>query len=461
MKVFAALCRFFGDPRLWLPLACAFLFLNLSRIDDGGTAANARFATLRAMTLDHSFKITRYADWTIDWAKTPDGHYYSNKAPGPIFAAFPLFWLIDTALRPLQANFLDEKGRIQAPRGIHKVAVSVAIQVIPFLFLSLLSLQYFYRTYGGTMAYVASAAALLFGNTAAILMNSYFGNPFAALMALGIAYAYLQQKIALASFFFGWLVLSEYSAVILLFPFAWLLWQERKAYPPLKFAQQVCLGASLPAVLWIWYHVVCFGGPFTLPLQFEVFSLVASTHKEAANVGGFTSLLPNPKNLYELILGPTRGLLFTQPWLLIVAFYGFHFFYRQPMSRERNLFFFSLASLLLLLWLNAGFPGWHGGGTPGPRYLAPAMPLMALFLLPLYAASGQKLRYLFWLCIGISLILRGLVYATWLLAPSDQALWPYYVAKINDTESTLRLALYSFIAFALAFRFWEKKASRT
>lgn len=448
MSWWARASTHFGESRLWLPFAFAFLLVNLTSIDDGGTNANARFATLRAMADDKTFQIDRYRDWTMDWTRTPDGHYYANKAPGPTLAALPLFWVVDRALYPIQARHLDEQGRRQAPRGIHKIAVATAYQVLPFLLLALLLLPAAYPMGLTPTAQIGTLTALLFGNTAAVLMNSYMGNPFAAVAMLGLAYAYLKESVRGMAFAFGWLVLSEYIAGALLLPFAFLVWGERRRLGLGSLAGQVAVGAALPATLWCWYHYQAFGSVLSLPFQFEASAIVGSVESQPGSIwGGITSLLPNSQWLYELLLGPSRGLLFTQPWILVVVGTSWPIYRALPSPRMQRLFLFSLASLGICLWLNAGFPGWHGGGSPGPRYLALALPLFALFLPPLLDRGPIALRALVWATIAISLALRALVYATWILPPPEP-LWPYLLRGIAGPKELAELGVFAGILLA-------------
>lgn len=435
----------------WIPVALAFLLVSLSRIDDGGTNARARFATLRAMSDDHTFRIDRYVDWTEDWAQTPDGHYYANKAPGPTLIAFPVFWAIDRALYETQSRYPDEQGRRQAPRGVHKVAVSTLFQVLPFLALSLLALAAAMPAEAGGAAWFTAAVAILFGNTSAALMSSYMGNPFAAMAMMGLAYAYLRGNVAGVAFAFGWALLADYPVAALLLPLAILLWPELRAQGAARVGRSVALGALPPAALWCWYHTACFGSPFAMPFQFHVAAL-AGTVNGSAGLWGKTSLIPNPEWLYELIAGPSRGLLYTQPWLLLCAVLPFA--WRIPETRVRRLFRFAVFSLALLLCENAGFPGWHGGGSPGPRYLGAVLPLFGLFIPHLFLRGPAWVRAALGGTVLVSLALRALIYATWILPPVEP-LWPYYVRAIQSPKEYVLLAAFAAIFGACgALAFW-------
>lgn len=439
-----------GPGRFWIPVAVAFLLLSFSRIDDGGTNGRARFTTMRAMADDYSFTIDRYVDWTEDWSRTPDGHYYSNKAPGPIFAGFPVFWVVDKILYPLQIRYPDEQGRRQAPRGIQKVAVAGLLQVLPFLLLTLLLLRLV-----GPMrrdSYGLAALAVLFGNTAAVLMTAYMGNPFTAVTMLAVAYFYLRGNIFWMSFFFGWTVLSEYTTGALLLPFFFLVWTERKTRSWALLARDVALGAAVPGFLWVWYHVACFGGPFALPYKFEVGATVGKVQNDPAGLWGFISFLPEPAYIYELLVGSARGILFTQPWIYVVIA-GILSVVKRLEPKLRNLFWFSCASLSILLWINAGFPGWHGGGNSGPRYLAPALPLFGIFIPAFFVLLGRGWQFVLALGVGAAVSLRALVYSTWMLAPPEP-LWPYHIHGVLELAPASYLYLVAFAAIMLTTGYW-------
>ena len=446
----------FGPIRLWLPLALAYLFVNVSHIEDGGTAANARFATLRAMSDDLTFKIDAYWDWTDDWAKTPDGHYYSNKAPGPTFAAYPLFWLLDRALWPLQIKKIDEKGRRQAPRGIHKVVVSNLLQVIPLLFLTLLLLRQIFPAGISLPAYIATALAILFGNTAAALMNAYMGNPFTALVLLAMIFSHLRGNFFLTSFFYGWALLSEYSVAFLLLPFLGLAYAETRRSGLQATSIALLKGACLPGALWIWYHYACFGSPFRIPLQFEVMTLPEEVKANAGEALGFTSLLPNFGIVLELLFGQIRGVLFTQPWIFPVVLGGAYCFRKKMGDPLVQAFWFTLISFIILVWLNAGFAGWHAGGSPGPRYLAAILPAFGIFIPKIYAEFPRWGRSLFWITIGVSVVFRGLVYAGGTLVPTVP-LWDYYWNRLDTPFALISLAAFALVSFCCvwfyAFRY--------
>src|SRR5688572_9027117 len=98
-----------------LPWVLLFLFVSLLVTQRGGTNPMARMAALRAATDGGKLNIDWYRDWTIDWALSPNGHYYQNKAPGSVFLGLPVFALTDLIERQTGANQRDEDGRLPLP----------------------------------------------------------------------------------------------------------------------------------------------------------------------------------------------------------------------------------------------------------------------------------------------------------------------------------------------------------
>src|SRR5581483_9954759 len=94
----------------------------------GGPNAMARTAALRAITEGHTLAIDNYREWTLDWALAPNGHYYSNKAPGPVFLGLPMFALADAVVLPFSPK--DEKGRAPQPGYAEHVLLMLWLQLL-------------------------------------------------------------------------------------------------------------------------------------------------------------------------------------------------------------------------------------------------------------------------------------------------------------------------------------------
>ena len=173
---FIAFCRC-GPCRGWLAI---FLAANLFISLPNNTNPRSRLATLCAMAEDQSFRIDNYQNLTTDWARTPNGHYYSNKAPGPMLLGYPVFWAVDRMLNHNQPDRARrDHTRLEYSWLLFKV-LSVLFQVIPFFALVVIALQWLESRGVSRPALHVSCVAMLFGNTATLFMNTYFGHAMAA-----------------------------------------------------------------------------------------------------------------------------------------------------------------------------------------------------------------------------------------------------------------------------------------
>jgi hypothetical protein len=185
------------------------------------------------------------------------------------------------------------------------------------------------------------------------------------------------------------------------------------------------------------------------------------------NLWGVISI-PNPNIFYELILGPSRGLLYTQPYVLLlpfcliaIVFWGFKEKKTAIASRdEKSLWIFTFLGLAGLLFMNAGFGGWHGGHTAGPRYLSAILPCVGLLAGLIYDRIGISGRGALWLCLLFAVILRGFIYSYGVLVPPFP-MWNFFMEHFRDSARAgtafLRFGIYV-LALVIAVTFALKRA---
>jgi hypothetical protein len=118
------------------------------------------------------------------------------------------------------------------------------------------------------------------------------------------------------------------------------------------------------------YDWVAFGSPFHLSYRY-----VANAYTESQHHGFFGIGVPTLGGLKDVLVG-TRGLLYFSP-VLVAAGLGLWLLWRRGARAEAGL---AGAVVVLFLFLNAGYFLVYGGGTPGPRFFAPALPFLALGL---------------------------------------------------------------------------------
>jgi hypothetical protein len=212
-------------------------------------------------------------------------------------------------------------------------------------------------------------------------------------------------------------MLSDYGAALLGIPlFLALAWENRGRLG--SVARSVFIGAIIPGTLWTWYHWTCFGSPFTTPMKF--------TNPGVVDPGPLFRVIGPANVWYELLLGPHRGILVTQPWVYVVIAAVL----LVGRKEVRGISFIAIFGLVSLVWMNAGFSGWHGGASPGPRYLALIFPAFGFLAGAVYDRLGKFWKFALWATVGASVILRMLVYCDILYTMPDTDLWKYYVGSM-------------------------------
>jgi hypothetical protein len=207
-----------GMKRLWELVsaspaniaAAVFLLIVFSLPQPGGDNKDVRLATMAALTVDHTFAITNY-HWSNDWAQSPTNHQiYANKPPGPAIIGAPIYFLVDHLVihEPLNRN-----QQRYADRGLYNHFISIVIQALPFALIVCWAAVWLKKEQASKSAVQFASWAMLFGTTASLFMNSYFGHGLAALCVLAATLCFLQRSYTWSAFFLGWAALSDYGYI--------------------------------------------------------------------------------------------------------------------------------------------------------------------------------------------------------------------------------------------------------
>lgn len=430
MPKFLELKELKSNPALvWV---LAFVIMSFVVRGVGGTNASSRYATMQAMADEHSFAIDNYLGWSEDWSPSPNGKKYSNKAPGPMLLGFPLFFVLDRVSKLSGERKYRSDGKVDHFFGpSFQGLFSFFMQVLPF---ALFTLYLGFKWKVDNLKWRFFVLPFLFGNTAVLFMNSYFGHGMAALFFAMAIFFSLEKRYFLVGIFFGFALLSDYSAVIS-FPFIFLalIYKERRKISNLA---PFFYGGIFPGFLWCWYHWVAFGSPFLTSVSFP--NPLFVFHEDKAYLGGMFKFFPDWKILFELTLGSYRGLLFTQPWLILISGWAIIKF-----KKIELVFVLLVLNLLASLWMNSTFWGWHAGSSAGPRYLSYLMLALCFILYYCHDNFSPAFLKLVWAAVIISLIFRAQVYATTVLAPLEP-LWTWQwktIFEVDTGKSIFRLML--------------------
>ncbi|MDJ0852409.1 MAG: hypothetical protein QNK04_28900 [Myxococcota bacterium] len=193
----------------------------------------------------------------------------------------------------------------------------------------------------------------------------------------------------------GLLVLLNYGLVLLV---SCLTLYAASVCRPRARVAWLLAGGVLPALALTAYHQACFGAPFATARdhQLEIFT----------TPGALLGVLGSPRAdvLFEVLFGSYRGLLFYSP-VLALALYGAYTMARQRSNRAEGLLVLGVTAVYLALV--SALNGWHGGSAIGPRYLMPAVPFLALALVPCFA----RLTWVTWPLAAVSAAIMLLVTA--------------------------------------------------
>jgi hypothetical protein len=329
------------------------------------------------------------------------GRTYSDKAPGMSFLAVPAYEaerVLGIAKAPVQ---WESKGD-PSLWLIHVLTSGVLFLVSVFVVGRLGE-----RLVAGTGA--ATAAIFGVATLAAPLAPTFFEHDAAGAFAIaGFAFAWLggrrPRSIALAGLCAGTAVLFQYATgLIALALLVYCVWRHRRR------ALWFLAGAVPPAVALGAYDWAAFGSPFHLSYRY-----VANAYTESQHHGFFGIGVPTLGGLKDVLFG-TRGLLYFSP-VLVAAAVGLWLLWRRGVRAEAVL---AAVVVVVFLLLNAGYFLVYGGGTPGPRFFAPALPFLALGL---PCALARWPRSTLVLALG-SAILTTVDSLSWGVRPSLDNSW--------------------------------------
>jgi hypothetical protein len=378
-----------------------------------GWAQSAHYAQVRALShgeanIDQWHWETRDKAWI-------DGHFYSVKAPGLPLMTLPAF-LGAKALngkhvaRTAVVNARDagyrpwgeKSGPPWASFGFnakraHETQRRVQLSAPMVWFLTLFGATLPALALLLLVRWVADRIEPGFGTAAAITLgvgtivmtfaSEYFSHAASAALGFG-AFALLFREregperlrlVALAGLVAGVAVTFEYPLFLagaVLFAYA-LARRGRRVARGAWYAAGAFVGA-LPALL---FNLWALGSPFKFAYSAAVEIQGRTGHaKLGLNDAGFFGITaPRPGAAVDLLLAG-RGLVTLTP-VLVMGLVGTVMMRRGPRRTEANVI---LAIAVVYFTYNTGYWLPFGGGSPGPRFLIPAMPFVAVGLAAAY-----------------------------------------------------------------------------
>lgn len=382
-----------------------------------GWAQTSNYALVRALA-DGTAIIDDYAWESRDTSYT-DGHFYSVKAPGMGFVALPVHLALTRAGAQDAASEIAWSAREAGALRWYRAGVSsdqyannlklaratrsrielytpyvwmlnIFVCVLPALAMMLIV-----RSIGDSLApgFGALAAVAAGAGTMVLPFSTlFFSHVLSAALAIG-AFALLWREragpprllpLAAAGLLAGFAITTEYplglaAAVLGIYAVARDGLRNRTA--ALRRGAVYGGAAVLGVLPLLLYNLLAFGSIAHFSYENAVAVQGATGHDVLGlNDDGFFGITtPTLGNAYELLFS-IKGLFVISPVLLLAA-YGLVLMWRGGRRPEVAVI---VAIFMLYLIYNSGYWLPFGGGTPGPRFLIPAVPFLALALAPAF-----------------------------------------------------------------------------
>jgi hypothetical protein len=420
-----------------------------------GWNAGAHYALVQSLA-DGTPRIDRHLNQSGDIAYV-DGHYYAAKSPGLAVLSLPVYLAFDAAgsVTPTSPTSLGPPGA----RGIQEHALWQVNLVVVVCFFCLLLLVMTAVDWVVPGAGTPVALMLGLGTMLLPLATVYFSHVPSATFGFAAFVLLLRGRskrggveLAVAGLLAGLAVFMEVTlAVIAAALGLYAIAQAPRVRREALYAAGFVIGV-LPLAAYNWW---AFGSPFQSGYSYAVKELGKSGHDViGANAAGFFGVTHPRLDALREILVSERGFFAITP-ITVVALAGL-----LPLARRgyRTEAWLIGGTSLAMFVFNASYYLPMGGAAPGPRFLTPLVPLLAL---PLAAALRA------WPLITIA---AAVVSAFWMIVATvgepilDPALaptaWVGHVVHATDLAQsifgsgrTAELAFAVPVAFALFVAF--------
>jgi hypothetical protein len=342
-------------PRYELLLLALVAVAALSPVYVVSTQDVTRLCLTQALVHGH-LTIQPCAGNTIDQASY-HGRNYTDKAPGFSVLAVPA----------AEATGLPAPPRWTFEGDPHLWAVRLLTNGIAFLLLAFAVGRVSEGLVPGYGAPALVASAL--GTYVAPLAASSFDHVLAGAFAFVAFLLAWSGRYALAGLAAGLAATTNYTTGLIAIVLAVYIVLAGMR-PLLRYA----IGAVPPLALLGAYNWAAFGSPFHLSYRY-----IANEYAGEQASGFFGIHVPHWHGISVVFLGD-RGLLVASP-VLVAAAAGLVLLARR---HRREAITCGVAFGLLLI-ANCGYFKPYGGISPGPRFLVPALPFLALGLAPAFA----------------------------------------------------------------------------
>jgi hypothetical protein len=364
-----------AERRVELLVGLALLLIAGPMMHGWSAAPASRYLLTVAIVEDGTIYLDDYEQHLFLDQAVVDGRVLSDKAPYQALAAVPLFAVYRLAGgEPLPDRAAEHPIDPGPMPGLWWLTLWAS--TLPAFALFVLMRRLTMRVYPDVAMPVATA--LLFGTIVLPFAAVYFGHVLSAALVFG-AWSLLRdtdrpRQLLLGGVLVALAVGTEYPVAVC----AAVLFVDALVRHRWK-AIHVAIGGFLGAVPLMAYQWAAFGGPLKTAYQGHL-----PYFQGDGALGVYNLQPPDPNEIARALIGD-RGLFVLTP-VLLVALIGAVVAIRQrtPVRRDAIV---ALAMLVGLVIVSTGVDG-IGGGAPGPRYLLPVIPFMALPLAEAWRRFG-------------------------------------------------------------------------
>lgn len=325
-----------------------------------------------------------------------DGHFHPNKGPGTSFLAVPA-WALVRSVYSLAGVAADSWAALTYGAWMTSLlSVGLATAAGAVLVLRLA------RGFGSEQGARLAALAFAFCTMAWPFSTFLFEHNIIAVFLVASVYAVENAAgrrragaMHAAGLLAGFSSITNYTMVAFV-PMVALFALARGRSP--RDLAWFAAGLAWPLMAIGFYNQACFGTIVATNYSYQ--SAMFMTDNRFLGVFA----IPRGDVLVLLLFSPFRGLFFTSP-VLLAALAALVALRRRPEMRAWVALIAAVFGFLLLV--NAAFNGWDGGWTAVPRYLAPAMGLLALPL----AFAFERWKAVTVALASVSFLVQGLLTA--------------------------------------------------